>query len=72
MAKFIIECDTKLDILRALFPTTFPISIKKELVSCKDCKYCITIDPFPHPYCEARMFGKTVDPEFFCADGEKK
>lgn len=45
----------------------------KELVTCKDCINCITIPAFPdHPYCEGRMFGKCVDPEFFCADGVRK
>lgn len=72
MAKFIIEADAKYETIRALLPASFPVTVEKELVTCRNCKYSIQIEPFPHPYCEARLFGKAVDPEFFCADGERK
>ena len=72
MAKFIIDGDTKLETLKLIFPNNFPLRVERELVQCKDCKHCLIIPMFPdHPYCEARMFGKTVTPDFFCADGEK-
>ena len=73
MAKFIIEGDTKLETLKALIPEVFPVRVESELILCKDCKYCIVLPQFPqYPYCEGRMFGKSVKPEFYCADGERK
>lgn len=73
MGKFVIEADADLKTLRSVMLMLPPyVKVDRELILCKDCKYCKTIEPFPHPYCEARMFGKAVDPEFFCADGERK
>lgn len=72
MAKFVIEADSTLSTIRNILPDMLPVRVSRELILCKDCKYCKTIEPFPNPYCEARMFGKAVDPEFFCADGERK
>ena len=72
MAKFIIE-GTMLETLRLILPTMIPLTVERELVMCQDCVHCITIPQFPdHPYCEARLFGKTVQPDFFCADGERR
>lgn len=73
MAKFIVEGDTRLETLRTILPAQLPLTVERELVLCRDCRYCITIPSFPdHPYCEARMFGKCVDPEFYCADGVRR
>ena len=73
MPKFVLSGDTRLETLRAILPDVIPVTVERELILCKDCRYCITIEKFPdHQYCEGRMFGKCVDHEFFCADGERR
>ena len=74
MQKFIIEADVDDAALLALLQIILPgkASIKR-LVTCEECKYCLTLPQFPdRPYCEGRLFGKSVDHQFFCADGENR
>ena len=78
MAEFIFSADTTLEIAQniidtVIIPDIFPVKVERELIKCRDCKYAKIYPEFPdRPYCEARMFGKAVDPEFFCADGKRK
>lgn len=73
MPKYIIDSEATYEILKAVIPATFPAVVDRELIQCKDCKYRIVIPQFPdHPYCEHRLFGRNVAPDFFCADGERR
>lgn len=72
MPKYIIDSEATFVTLKAAIPATFPAVVDRELVRCIDCKYCFVSPQSPEIfYCQHRLFGRKVDPGFFCADGKR-